>query len=434
MFGKRHDPPPPLPPGRRVKGGTMFSGIGAPECSAPWVDWRWCAEIEAFPAAVHATRFPHIPNLGDVLADDFLDRANALGPLDVLVGGPPCQAFSIAGLRRSLDDARGNLTLRWVQVIHAVDPRWAVTENVPGWLSTKDNAFGCFLAALVGADAPLVPPRECGGRWTDAGVVVGPERDAAWRIIDAQFFGLAQRRRRVFVVSRRAGDGISADALLPLAQSLSGNPPPRRETREGIAAPLTRGADSGGRGGYAGRRREDDENLVAAPLAASPKGGSGYRNDADTAENLVSHSLRADGFDASEDGTGRGTPLVAHRLNAHPSRRIDGESETFVAFQCNGTNIGAGDISGTLRQGNQHVTGGAPMVATTSVRRLTPLECERLQGFPGGWTAITYRGKPAADGPRYRCLGNSMAVPVLAWILGRLRDVDALTSEDRRAA
>lgn len=149
-----------------MTGATLCSGIGAPETAMPWIDWRWCAEVEKFPSAVLAARHGHM-NLGDITAPDFIERAQAMGPIDLLVAGTPCQAFSVAGLRRSLEDDRGNLTLRFVEIVNAIEPRFTLWENVPGVLSTADNAFGCFLAGMVGADSALVPAR--GQRWTDAG-------------------------------------------------------------------------------------------------------------------------------------------------------------------------------------------------------------------------------------------------------------------------
>lgn len=147
-----------------MRGATMFSGIGAPEVAMPWVEWLWCAEIEKFPSAVLAHRHPQIQNLGDVTATDFIDLAKAFGELDLLVAGSPCQAFSIAGLRRSLEDERGNLTLRLVEVVHAIEPRYLLWENVPGVLSTDDNAFGCFLGGLVGDSEAVVPGGGAAGR------------------------------------------------------------------------------------------------------------------------------------------------------------------------------------------------------------------------------------------------------------------------------
>lgn len=576
----------------------------------PGWSWAWHAELEPFPAAVLAARHPGSLNLGDVLAADFDDRAKALGPVDVLVGGPPCQAFSIAGNRNSLSDPRGNLSLRWAQIIHAIGPVFAVTENVPGWLNTPDDAFGHFLGALVGADGPLPAPG--GSGWPRAGMVAGPLARACWRVLDAQYFDLAQRRERVFIVSS-ARDWADPSQILFESAGVRRDTPSRGEARERPARPLS---------------------------AGSPR-GSGYRNDADTAENLIAWGIGPDAVDRSGEGAAgnaaersglniveqmqpalrappnnsvavayggndtRGPIEVSTALNAHggPHGRLDFESETFVAqepvaYQCQGSNVGE---AGTLRGGNGHLTGGVPFVATAyrtsgncgawdtgdrtdalttstdpnshivafsskdsgqdaasdlaptlramphdgshangggqlavafaensraevrleggdgqtvaslktgggkpgqsypavflhankgrpdgrksahepmvsvkdvvptlatdghagsavwqggsqqdqfvrpdgvvptlahssnshgghyqpkvmsaAIRRLLPVECERLMGLPDFYTDITFRGRPAADGSRYRSLGNSMAVPVLTWLLTRI--------------
>jgi DNA (cytosine-5)-methyltransferase 1 len=490
-----------------VRAASCFSGIGAAELALPEAQWLWSAEVDPFANAVRAARLDD-NCLGSVLEEDFLQRAAAYGDLDLLIGGPPCQDFSVAGLRQGLDGARGNLTLRWVQIIHALRPVWTITENVPGWLSVNGGrAFGAFIAGLVGHDTAILPPKGAGGRWTDAGMVDGPEGRLCWRTLDAQFFGLAQRRRRVFVVFCPRGGRDPSQVLFEPA-SLRGDTAPSRETREGVAATLTQGAESSGRGGYAGRRREDDVNLVAHTLRV-PSHDAAWRGDgcdnlvagtlswgalggrnADTADILayggnrqsgpidvatavnahggphgrldfesetfvthaldsfsagrmtedgtgrgcpiVAHSLRADGFDASEGGTGRGAPLVAAAFDARQSDVIqygdmagpldtDGHS---VAVAFNNTGQGwwnSSDTASPIR--NMDAGSGskeATLVGTSAVRRLTPVECERLQGFPDGWTDVAYRGKPAADGPRYRALGNAFAVPVIAWIARRI--------------
>lgn len=233
--------------GRRgnMRGATICSGIGAPETAWPWVDWLWSAEIEKFPSAVLSTRHPQTMNLGDATAPDFIERASAFGPIDVLMAGTPCQAFSVAGNRESLDDARGNLTLRFVEIVDAIRPRFVVWENVPGVLSTKDNAFGCFLGALAGSGAALVPVR--GQRWTDAGVVDGPGRRIAWRVLDAQWFGLAQRRERVFVVASLR-DGPHPAEILFECEGVQRHSAPSRKKREDITG--TFGARTSGGGGF----------------------------------------------------------------------------------------------------------------------------------------------------------------------------------------
>ena len=197
---------------------SVCSGIEA--ATVAWHDLFWhplaFSEIEPFPRAVLQQHYPDVPVYGDFTP---LRDLPFIVDADVLVGGTPCQAFSVAGLRNSLADERGNLSLEFVRLADAIDTlRLAagreagivVWENVPGVLSVKDNAFGCFLAALAGEDDPLVPPR---GKWTNAGVVDGPKRKIAWRVLDAQFFGLAQRRRRVFVVAS-ARDGFDPAEVL----------------------------------------------------------------------------------------------------------------------------------------------------------------------------------------------------------------------------
>lgn len=234
-----------------MKAASMFSGIGGAELALPEAEWIWCAEIEKFPSAVLAARFGH-PNLGDITANDFIARARALidatgAPLDLLCGGPPCQAFSVAGLRGGMKDPRGQLSLRFIEIAHALADsnglRNLLVENVPGWLSHEDNAFGCFLGGLVGADDAL--PNPGGGSWPRAGMVAGPRARAAWRVLDAQYAGLAQRRQRVFLVAD-FGNGADPAAILFERKSLSGHHPPRRETGEGIAGTLSARTQGGG--------------------------------------------------------------------------------------------------------------------------------------------------------------------------------------------
>ena len=197
--------------------------------------------------------YPDVPLYGDFTT---LKDESWIGNADLLVGGTPCQAFSIAGLRGSLSDDRGNLTLQFVRLANAIDNiRYDVGqegatilwENVPGVLSTEDNAFGTFLAGLCGSDTPINPTRE---GWSYSGVVHGPQRTAAWRVLDAQYFGLAQRRRRVFVLaSSGARRWDCANALLPITQSMSWNPRPCRETGKATAPTITASSPFSSTGG-----------------------------------------------------------------------------------------------------------------------------------------------------------------------------------------
>lgn len=558
-----------------MRGATLCSGIGAPECAAPDIDWIWSSDIEPFPNAVRAIRYPDSINLGDMTAEDFVGRAAAIGLPDVLVAGTPCQAFSIAGLRQSLLDDRGNLTLLFIRICDAIDdlrraagldPLWIVWENVPGVLSVSDNAFGSLLAGLGGHDAPIPPAG--GRRWPNAGVVAGPRRTVAWRVMDAQFFGVAQRRRRVFCVARGgAGNFDGADALLPIIDRLQWHPAPRREKGKEIAGVLTSRASGGGGGPGAGTDEACAGYLqaVAPTLDASmdKKWGSNQWVDNGFAimssgqanaeirtdggapaltclheAPIVTHALTTRCSTATEDGTGRGAPLVpscvevADTLAVGDNRTTGVESEV-VAVAIDTYNQTESDVTSTIRVsagmegipatygppvafaqntrdevrligGDGQITGalaaqpgmkqttyvagvarsltarhdGSPcddrgpnIVATpintqlglrgpdsanssregigigepgdpaytlqsahshavatsAAVRRLTPRECERLQGFPDDWTAINIKNKPAADAPRYKALGNSMAVPVMKYILDQIKLVNERT-------
>lgn len=343
-----------------MTGATLCSGIGAPEVAAPWIDWRWCAEIEPFPSAVLAHHWPHSQNLGDITAEDFEARAAQYGPIDVLVAGTPCQAFSIAGQRESLADDRGNLTLRLVEIVRSVNPRYLLWENVPGVFSTGDNAFGCFLAGLIGADSAL--PAPTGRKWPSAGVVDGPRGAAAWRTLDAQYFGVAQRRKRVFLVFRSGSNGLHPAEVLFEFDGLRRDFAPSRETGQAITGTLT--SNAGGGGGLGGF----DLNGGLQACEIGPSGGR--------------YTALA--------------PTLDTRAKDGPIR-----NQLAPAVIC------AKDFNAKGGSGS-------------ALRRLTPKECERLQGFPDGYTEISFRGRPAADGPRYKALGNSMAVPVVKWILQRL--------------
>jgi DNA (cytosine-5)-methyltransferase 1 len=510
-----------------VRFGSVCSGIEAASVAWHPLGWQaaWVAEIEPFPSAVLAHHYPTVPNLGDMTTLPERIRAGEVEAPDILCGGTPCQAFSVAGLRQSLDDERGNLSLTFCEIANAIDhvrvaagkPASIVFwENVPGVLSTRDNAFGCFLAALAGTDTAIVPH---GIGWTDAGVVAGPERSVAWRILDAQFFGLAQRRRRVFVVAS-AREGFDPAEILLEWEGVRRDSAPSRQARE-IAPTIPSRSSAGGGlgtdfdcdGGAVVEPRwwdggdlaatittkSDDQRMpdkANAQLVVQPAVAYDTRNglaphgnmngDIEQAPTLrakeaeppmvaylpVTHALTGEGFDASEDGTGRGTPPVPVNFGAQMSvpqvdfdlcQTLQAKNPMAVAFTAKDYGGDAGEISPTLRamgHGASHANGGGQVAVAVAlrgrdggataelgdevghalrassgggdkphvmqamqVRRLTPEECEALQGFPRSYTAIPWRGKPAEqcpDGPRYKALGNSWAVPVIRWIGQRI--------------
>ena len=405
--------------------GSVCSGIEAASVAWRPLGWRaaWLSEIEPFPCALLAHHYPDVPNLGDMTQ---LPERIVLGEVpapDVFCGGTPCQAFSVAGLRNSLDDARGNLSLTFCEIANAIDisraadgkqPCVIFWENVPGVLSTKDNAFGCFLAGLAGEDDAIVTP---GGKWSNAGYVLGPQRAVAWRVLDAQYFGVAQRRRRVFVVASARTDFDPAAVLLEFDSLRRDSAPSRKAWKD--AAVFTPGSIGGYREGFGTLRANGgdigggSENLVAKCLTA----GGNMRYDYDT-EDFIVHGTK-DPCTSKDAAFALGRNQGGENVIARPIPHAE-----FMPTMASGAST---EAAHGARSGHTKDAYIVPMeVPQTfggmSVRRLTPIECERLQGFPDDYTNIPWRGKPEApDGPRYKALGNSWAVPVVRWIGRRIK-------------
>lgn len=413
-----------------MKYGSVCSGIEAASKAWEPLDWKpaWFSEIEPFPSAVLAHHWPEVTNLGDMTKIADAVRAGEVEAPDVLVGGTPCQAFSIAGLREGLSDDRGQLTLSYVELANAIDAKRRergepeaiiVWENVPGVLSSKDNAFGCFLAGLAGESSELQP---AGGKWTHAGCVSGPERVIAWRVLDAQFFGVAQRRRRVFVVAS-ARKGFDPAAVLFELDSVRRDSAPRRETQKAVAALTARGVGTCG---------ADDNQAQAGHLIAF--GGGNTAGHIDVATACTAHGIRLD-FDTETFAVHGTQDQDTNRELAHTLGRNNGQENAIVTepftLAIRGRSEGStvevrndGTANALLTPNGGRAGMGVGAIGWgMQVRRLTPIECERLQGFPDNHTLIGWRGKDAAecpDGPRYKAIGNSMAVPVMRWIGERI--------------
>lgn len=413
-----------------MKYGSVCSGIEAASKAWEPLGWKpsWFSEIEPFPSAVLAHHWPEVTNLGDMTKIADAVRAGEVEAPDVLVGGTPCQAFSIAGLREGLSDDRGQLTLSYVELANAIDAKRRelgepesiiVWENVPGVLSSKDNAFGCFLAGLAGESCELQP---AGGKWTHAGCVSGPKRVIAWRVLDAQFFGVAQRRRRVFVVAS-ARKGFDPAAVLFELDSVRRDSAPRRETQKAVAALTARGVGTCG---------ADDNQAQAGHLIAF--GGGNTAGHIDVATACTAHGIRLD-FDTETFAVhGTQDPDTNCEL-AHTLGRNNGQENAIVTepftLAIRGRSEGStvevrndGTANALLTPNGGRAGMGVGAIGWgMQVRRLTPIECERLQGFPDNHTLIGWRGKNAdecPDGPRYKAIGNSMAVPVMRWIGERI--------------
>ena len=410
---------------------SVCSGIEA--ATVAWHPLGWTpiafSEIEKFPSAVLAHHYPDTPNRGDMTQHEHWPIGP--GSVDLLVGGTPCQSFSVAGLRKGLADPRGNLALTYLSIADRLRPRWLVWENVPGVLSSSGGRdFGAFLGALA----------ELGYGF-------------AYRVLDAQWFGVAQRRRRVFLVGH-LGDWRRAAAVLFERESLRGDPAPSREAREAVASD----AQAGARGSvvYGGSNSECSDTVTSKWSKGS---GGPAGNECGL---YVAHAVPYDLFQitapVNRQNRKPGDPChtLARDNAAHAAVAFDWQSggdlrgldppptaqlqrcqvpavATGVFFAGQGAKAGSiaydTDIAPTLKASDSGTNRTPSAHIGMAVRRLTPVECERLQGFPDHYTAIPWRGKPAAecpDGPRYRALGNSMAVPCMRWIGERIAQVDAI--------
>ena len=434
---------------------SVCSGIEAATVAWHGLGWEPAAfsEIERFPSDVLKYHYPNVPNVGDMT----LYKDWNIGSIGLLVGGTPCQSFSVAGLRKGLDDPRGNLALVYCGLLDHFRPRWFVWENVPGVLSSNGGRdFGSFLGAVA----------ELGYGF-------------AYRVLDAQFFGVAQRRRRVFVVGC-LGDWRAAASVLFERQSLRGDTAPSREkgqkitcTPEGIAGTVSR-KWSKGTGGPAG---DEHYNLMAVYemhgqdsrvrevgdvcTTVTQKYGTGGGNVPVTIS-IHPHCIGR-GPDAGPQGKeylmdgsaycmdSRGKPQAVVQPIPLDLRNAGRDPEKHDEMNRQGVGVGEpgdpahtvtsafvnGVVAPTITSSNDpsrspqssEVTQQVAAVhaASMAVRRLTPVECERLQGFPDKYTDIRPN---CPDGPRYKALGNSMAVPVMAWIGKRIKEVDELSKQE----
>lgn len=377
--------------------GSVCSGIEAVTVAWAGLPTKplWFSEIEKFPCQLLQYHYPDVLNVGDMLNIKDLLKIGVIPKPDVLVGGTPCQAFSIAGMRKGLADERGQLTMTFVEIADEIKPKFILWENVPGVLSDKDNAFGNFIAALAGESEELLPS---GKRWSNAGCVFGPERVVAWRVLDAQYFGVAQRRRRVFVVACPR-DGADPTKILFEPESLCRNSPPSRSERK----ETTRDVGNSSQIGYRMLSFSEytDDNIASTMKARDFKGFTdlvvGTLDTQCGYENQTFQSVMA----------GHVIPVsFNHQAVCIAGNIIDRQP------QHGGNHIGTSEeISYTLTTADRHA-----VCIQYKVRRLLPIECERLQGFPDNYTNIP----SSSDSVRYKALGNSMAVPVMKWLGERI--------------
>lgn len=438
-----------------MKYDSVCSGIEA--ASMAWHDLgfepAWFSEIEKFPSSVLEHHYPDVPNLGDMTKIADLVKSGDVEAPDILVGGTPCQAFSVAGLRNSLDDERGKLALEFVRLANEIDTARFVRgqqasiivwENVPGVLNTKDNAFGCFLGALSGEGCELQPP---GKKWTNAGCVYGPQRQIAWRILDAKYFGLAQRRKRVFVVASARAECISE--IFFERKGMHGDSEKSRSPRENLARSnsihINRASQAISGKTYTppilashGQKKwlGNQEAFCGDYYIKHAMGVGGMTSNAAISKELYPTLLANHDRGYVVNTYGIQGNIIGRSINAGGNgigfkeeqaptlTMMDKHGVLYCGTQNDHLRDLSINIAPTLRAGgkgggaiNQAIFHFIPPYIFYLARYLTETECERLQGFPDGYTNIF----KAASTHRYKALGNSMAVPVMKWIGKRIQ-------------
>ena len=396
---------------------SLFSGIEAFSCAVkdmPEFEPVAFAEIEPFPCAVLQHHFPDVPNLGDVTK---IDGRELRGFVDLIVGGSPCQGFSVAGQRKGLDDERSCLALTYVRLVDEVRPKMWLWENVPGCLSTNGGQdLRSFLSALADIGYSL-----------------------SWTVLDSQYFGVAQRRRRVFAFGYFGDDWQSAAKVLLEPESMCRNPPPRRKKREGDSGSAEGGT---GVGGEPIVQNETFATLCASGAGCDRPSAQGSQLDYLVLDEPKVHTMllghtKANGANVGED--------VAYTVDAaapqaiafadSTEREMDSGRDVYPIQTQNAlhnSDVPAGGIGIGKKNGPTQTMRGdgkPPAVGIIDepkyvVRRITPMEAERLQGFPDGWTDVEFKGRPAPDTVRYKALGNSMTVNVMRWIAKRILMVE----------
>ncbi|HDI3344820.1 TPA: DNA cytosine methyltransferase [Vibrio cholerae] len=455
----------------KIKYGSVCSGIESATVAWEPIGFEpaWFSQFDPendytkgldFPSSLLAHHYPNVINLGDMQNLPESMRIGDIYAPDVLVGGTPCQAFSVAGKGLSLEDARGQLTLIYGDLLNAIDEKRrtiglgecvSVWENVPGVLSTKDNAFGWLLGLLAGeytlADClsgtaqPLeAQPGASRQKWPKSGCVIGPVRTVAWRVLDAQYFGLAQRRKRVFVVAS-ARKGFDPAEVLFERQGVRRDSAPSREAFSLASALTARGVGTCGADdnqaqanhlivAFSSKDYGGDASIELSPTLRAGNSANSNQNGGSPPAVVCGHRQVAFGEYACDETASTmkardykdATDLVVHG-HSHPSARVG----MAVAFAENSRaevrlEGGDGQVAGCLSAGGGKPGQGCPTVAYgMQVRRLTPIECERLQGFPDNYTNVPYRGKPAPDGQRYKAIGNSKAIPPVRWLGLRIK-------------
>ena len=440
-----------------MKLGSLFDGIGGFCLAAErhGITPMWASEIEQSCIDITKRHFPYMVHYGDVTQINGAE----VEPVDIITAGSPCQDLSVAGKRAGLAGARSGLFGEFIRIIEEMRlatndryPTWAVWENVPGAYSSSDGLdFHAVLQSFANCEIPMPST----GRWANAGMVRGGQSDVAWRTLDAQFWGVPQRRRRIFLVADFGGKRSGEVLFKP--ESLRGNFTKSREQRQGIASDVvtgTQAANDNEAGQQAGRTRPvaNDNVMIfeprsqdgvprihdsVVPTLNTAQGGQRQPciilNDQGGSIMSVSHdvvgTIRAEMhgnipsvFIARTDQTGSNGLGICEDI----AYTLDGTTgQAVLASGKNAVGVLMANAGTKMWQGNQEAfSGDYSIIQNQSVRRLTPLECERLQGFPDYWTAISHDGKPISDTKRYQALGNSVAIPCVEYVMAGIAEAN----------
>jgi DNA (cytosine-5)-methyltransferase 1 len=410
---------------KKIKYVSLFSGIEAASVAFKPLDWEPVAfsEVAPFPCAVLAHHYPHVPNLGDINQIDWKTAINT--KVDLVIGGFPCQSFSVVNhlnksQARGLDAEKGQLFYQYVRAIDALSPRWTIGENVPGLINDAD--FPTILGELCGNSKPAIRPV---GGWDRAGFLIGEKRAIAWRIFDSKYFGVPQRRRRVYFV------GFDIREV----RNLYGTASPEFYRLACLPAKVLFewGSPTGNRNQSSQKEESREDELLAAQSLRSSQEevtAVGFsRGQRLTDVTPIAPTLKANQLTAVI-AFGTGTRLTDCVENQSPTLTAKHPMATVAFGSRQALNDVGVEISPTLRVGG--AGGGTPIGiigfehdSYSHPRNLTPIECERLNGFPDNYTRIQYKGKEAGAASRCKTLGNTFTVPVINWIGSRINQEEA---------
>ena len=402
--------------------GSLFDGIGGWQLAAvhAGVTPVWSSEIDDFPAAVTAHHFPDVKRLGDTTKIDV----DKLEPVDIICAGSPCQDLSVAGKREGLAGERSGLFRTAIKLVHRLrartgKPRFFVWENVPGaFSSNRGTDFRTVLEEIGQTEIPM-PERN---KWAQSGVVQCDECEIAWRVLDAQYWGVPQRRKRIFLVADFAETGRRAAEILFEPEGVQGDTPQGEGAREGATAGAEGGAGAASicwEMNQPRNRINDYSTKTISPTLTARMGTGGNQVPI-----VHSYCIAGNTIDRKPQNGGNG--MGSQEELSYTLNTVDRHAVAECFPQNAYDKFLQGTPLTTLKRCGGNCGGGSENLIVNisssvgEVRRLTPTECERLQGLPDGYTDVEFKGKPAPDSRRYKALGNGMAQPCADYVIRRI--------------